>query len=131
MNKSTAIKILISVIISYICVFYIWYYEHTKYYLSIDTYNVIYSFIAVPLFYIIFSAVCTLLVLICVNKSTIFVTTKVRNIIYILYIGLLMCYIIFFVISYSQGRTVLVFSMNYKYGYMLLGFISSFVLIIK
>lgn len=130
MNKPTAIKILILVIISYICAFYIRQYEHTVYYLSINKYDVIYSFIAVPLFYCILASICTLLVLICVNKSKIFVTTKVRNIIYIVYIGLLMCYIIFFVICYNQGRTVLIFDMNYRYGYMLLGFIGSFILVI-
>jgi C4-dicarboxylate transporter len=131
MKKSTAIKILILVIISYICVFYIRYYEQTKYYLSINKYDATYSFIAVPLFYCILSAVCTLLVLIGVNKSTIFVTTKVRNIIYIVYIGLLMYYVIFFVICYSQGKMVLTFDMNYRYGYILLGFISSFILVIN
>jgi len=131
MKKSIAIKILILVIISYICVFYIRDYEQTKYYLSISKYDVLYSFIAVPLFYCILSVICTLLFLIVIDKNAIFVTAKVRNIIHIVYIGLLICCIIFFIICYRQGRTVLVFDMNYRYGYILLGFISSFILVIN
>ena len=131
MKKSIAIKILILVIISYICVFYIRDYEQTKYYLSISKYDVLYSFIAVPLFYCILSVICTLLFLIVIDKNAIFVTAKVRNIIHIVYIGLLICCILFFIICYRQGRTVLVFDMNYRYGYILLGFISSFILVIN